>query len=325
VKWLDVLHNDPISWLLEPENPSVRHWTLRDLLDRPAEDKEVRAAQVAIPAYPPVAGLLATQESDGYWVKRDYYLPKHSGTFWVLSLLADLGLTAEHEQIRRACEFMFTFQHEDGAFGRRRRIPGQGTVWDAQEAPCSQARITRFLIQFGYQDDPRTRAAVDWLLRTPRDHGMWHCRAADRHGKSRSHYRGCLRATIDVLRMAVLDAEAAAHPATTRGAAIVCDLLMEPSMGKYHVGIPWTRLEYPYADYSLTAALDALARLGYTLEHPEVSAAMEYLLSRQSAEGTWSPDYIPVQPPFDVGQPGEPNKWLTLDALRVVRQYCGGS
>jgi hypothetical protein len=318
---LDVVHGDPIAWLLEPANPPVRYRTLRELLDRPVDEAEVRAARAAIPTYPPVAALLASQERDGYWIRQDYYLPKHSGTFWVLSMLADAGLTAEHEQVRRACEFMLTFQHEDGAFGRRRRISGRGIVWDGQEAPCSQARIARFLIQLGYQDDPRTRAAVNWLLPTPRQDGMWHCRPAGRY----SHDRGCLRATIDVLRVAALDAEIAAHPAISRSAAIVCDLLMEPGMGKYHVGIPWTTLEYPYADYSLIAALEALARLGYTLERPKVSAAMDYLLSRQSAEGKWPLDYCPTHPPFDIGQAGEPNKWLTLDALRVVKSYHGGS
>jgi len=32
--WKSTLKGDPIPWLLEPDNPSVRYWTLRDLLDR---------------------------------------------------------------------------------------------------------------------------------------------------------------------------------------------------------------------------------------------------------------------------------------------------
>ena len=92
MKWSRDLQSDPLPWLLEPENPSVRYWTLRDLLDRPADDPEVQAARAAIPTYPPVAELLAAQNPDGYWIKRDYYLPKHHGTFWTLSVLADLGL-----------------------------------------------------------------------------------------------------------------------------------------------------------------------------------------------------------------------------------------
>ena len=71
-----------------------------------------------------MAGIVAEQHRDGFWSKRDYYLPKYSGTFWTLTVLADLGLTADYEQIRRACEFMFDFQRDNGAFCRRRRVSG---------------------------------------------------------------------------------------------------------------------------------------------------------------------------------------------------------
>jgi squalene cyclase len=315
MKWADTLHDVPLAWLLEPENPSVQYWTLLDLLERPATDRAVRATRAAIVAYPPLAELLAAQKRDGYWVKRDYYLHKHCGTFWVLSMLADLGLTKENEQIQRGCDFMFTFQREHGGFCRRRRVQGRGIVWDNQPGPCTQARIVRFLIQFGYGDDPRTRDGIDWLPGVQRDDGMWHCRRADRYG--------CLRATLDVLRVAALDPELAAHPATGRGAAAMSELPMEPRMSRYHVGGAWTTLEYPYFGYNIISALDALARLGYRLEEPKVIAGMEYLLSRQLPNGTWPLDQSPRRPPFDVGRTGEPNKWLTLDALRVVKLLHG--
>jgi hypothetical protein len=311
VKGLDRVRGDPIPWLLERENPAVRYWTLVDLLDRPGDDPEVQAAQAEIPAYGPVAGLLSEQKRDGYWVKRDYYLPKHCGTFWVLSVLADVGLTFETEEVRRGCEFMFTFQRENGAFCRRRRVAGRGIVWEETPGPCTHARIVRFLIQFGYGQDPRTRAGIGWLLAAQRDDGMWDCGTPDR--------LGCLRATHDVLRVAVLDAKVAAHPATIRGAEAVCSLLMEPGMSRYHAGNPWTILEYPYFGYGLFSTLDVLVQLGYTTQDPKISAAMEYLLSRQLPDGTWSLDQSPYRIPFNMGQPGEPNKWLTLDALRAIK------
>jgi hypothetical protein len=304
------LRANPIPWLLEDENPAVRYWTLVDLLDRPADDPEVQAARAAIPAYAPIAGLLAAQKPDGYWIKRDYYLPKHEGTFWVLSMLADAGLTSEDEPIRRACEFMFTFQLDDGAFHRRSRMAGEGLVW-RDAGPCTHARIVRFLIQFGYGDDPRLRTAVDWLLMTQLDDGMWD------HTSSRRY--GCLRATLDVLRVATLEPRAVAHPGIARGAKAVRDLLMEPRMHRYHVGIPWTTLEYPYCDYGLIPALDALLQLGYGEDDPKIAQGLEYLLSRQLPDGAWPLDLRPDRLPFDVGQPGAPNKWLTLDALRVVK------
>lgn len=321
--WTDALRADPIPWLLKAANPPVRYGTLRDLLDRPTGDPEVRAARAAIPTWPPVAEVLAAQKRGGYWVKHDYYLPKHHGTFWTLSVLADLGLTRDDERIQRACEFMFTFQREtcgersrtNGAFCRRRRVAGKDIVWDDEPAPCTHARIVRFLIQFGYGEDPRTRAAIDWLLAEQRDDGMWDCGRAERPG--------CLRASFDVLRVAALDAEAAAHPAVRRGAEVVCALLMERGMSKHHVGIPWTTLQYPYFDYGLIPTLEALARLGYTTGNPKIAGAVGYILSRQLPEGPWPLDQVPYRLPLDVGQPGEPNEWITLDALRALRRLGG--
>lgn len=128
---------------------------------------------------------------------------------------------------------------------------------------------------------------------------------------------------LDYLCAAALDPETAVHPATACAAEIVCDLLMQPRMGRYHVGDLWTILEYPYFGSGVISALDALARCGYTLEHPKIAAATEYLLSRQLPNGTWPLDQSPPRPPFDVGRPGEPNKWLTLDALRVIKLLGG--
>jgi hypothetical protein len=311
MSWLDKLRHNPLPWLLEEENAPVRYGALVDLLDRPADDPEVRAARTAIPAYPPVARLLAVQKRGGYWIKRDYYLPKHYGTFWTLCVLGDLGLTAEQPEIRRACEFLFTFQRDNGAFCRRRRVAGKGLVWADDAGPCTQARIVRFLIQFGYGDDAWTRAGIEWLLATQRDDGWWDCASRQRPG--------CLRATHDVLRVAALDAETAAQPAIARGAERVCELLGRQNLSKYHTGASWTVLEYPPFDLSLVSTLEALGRLGYTAARPEIAEAAAYLLGRQLPNGAWPLDCGYARAPFSFGPEGEPNKWLTLDALRTLR------
>jgi hypothetical protein len=210
---------------------------------------------------------------------------------------------------------MFAHQRESGEFCRRRRVPGQGVVWEEHGEPCTHARIVRFLIQFGYADDPRVRRAIDWLLPFQRDDGMWFCRDAGR--------RGCLRATIDMLRVAALDPDTAAQPGIAHAAASVCDLLMEPHMSRYHVGEAWgtwEALKYPYFGFSVISALDVLARLGYTMEESKIAAAVAYLLSRQLPDGTWPMDQSWPSPPLDFGRVGEPNKWLTLDALRVIKR-----
>lgn len=302
----------PVRWLLEADNPPIRYGTLRDLLERPAGDPEVRAASSAIPSFPPLAQLLAAQKHDGYWVGRDYYLPKNAGTFWTLCVLADMGLTREHPAVQRGVAYLLAHQRQDGAFCRRRRISGQGIVQEPDPDPCTHARIVRLLIQFGYGEDAQTRAGMAWLLATQRQDGMWLCPRPGRHG--------CLRATLDYLRAAVLDPAAAVHPATARAAAVLAGLLMQPGMGRYHVDDQWTVLEYPYVGYGVIPALDALGRLGYTTAHPQVAAAVEYLLSRQLPSGAWPLDRHPHRPALDFGRPGEPSKWLTLDALRVLKR-----
>ena len=306
---VDNLNERLIARLLESDNPSIRYRTMTEILEWPEDDPQVCAAQAAIPSFPPVAKLLAVQKPEGYWVQRDYYIPKHYSTFWVLSLLADLGLTAENEHVRRGCEYMFAHQRPDGQFCRRRRIPRHDAIWETQAEPCTQARIARFLIQVGYQSDLRTRAAIGWLLVTQRQDGMWLC---NRPG------RGCLRATLDFLHAAVLDPLTAAQPATALAAKAVCDLLLEPNMGRFHVNEAWEVLTYPYFGYSLISALGTLAQLGYSSDHPKVDAAFKYLLNRRLPDGSWPLDERYPRLPLDFGEPGQSNEWLTLDALGVL-------
>lgn len=311
MRWLDGMDGDALAWLMASEAPAVRYRTLCELLEHGPDDPDRQTARSSIASHPPIANLLAAQKAAGYWFNQDYYLPKHTGTVWVLMVLADLGLTAENEHVRRACEYLFRFQRDDGSFCRRRRVAGRGLVWDDQSGPCTHARIVRFLVQFGYANDPRTRAAGQWMLEAQRDDGMWHCNPSGRYG--------CLRATLDVLRAAVLLQVVSLETAIQRGAAALSELLMRPSLSLYHVGDKWAVLAYPYFGISLISALEVLAECGYTVAHPKVAAAAAYLVSRQSPDGTWPLDQSPYRPPLYPGKVGEPNEWLTLDALRTLR------
>src|SRR5262249_12923619 len=59
----------PLPWLQEPDpdNPAIRYFALRDLLDRPAEDPEAQAAHAAIMTGNPIPVILRAQHLDGYW------------------------------------------------------------------------------------------------------------------------------------------------------------------------------------------------------------------------------------------------------------------
>ena len=318
MSWTALLSQDPTPWLLEPQDPAVRYQALRRLLDRPEDGPEVQEARSAVSAAPPASMILARQRPSGSWGNtRDYYLPKGTSTFWTLTVLADLGLTAEDAGVRRGCEFMFDCQRESGAFCRRRRVAGRGVMWREDTAPCNQARTLRFLTLFGYGEDARVRAGFEWLMGAQRPDGMWMCSRSDVR-------RGCLRATLDGLRAGVLCPDVAKLEGIHRAAEVVAGLLMEPRMSRYHSGGRWETLQYPTFGFSVLDALDALGALGYTVEDERVARARDYVLSRQLAGGTWPLDEEIRRPPADFGRAGEPSKWITLGAMCGLKRVYGG-
>jgi len=82
--------------------------------------------------------------------------PKSYGTFWVLSVLADFGLTKENQNIKRACEYILNHQRDNGAFCRRRRIQNIALVWKTKSDTYTHDSIIRLLIQFSYKDDSQS-------------------------------------------------------------------------------------------------------------------------------------------------------------------------
>lgn len=309
--WQKRLKGNPIPWLLEENNPCVRYFALADLLQRPAHDPAVHSSRRAILDAPFVQAVCSEQCPNGAWPGTDYYLPKGCGTFWRLTLLGDLGLSlANHcDLVRAACEFSFRHQAENGAFQRIRRQKARELKLRGE--PCTQARFVRALAQLGYGEDPRTKRAIAWLVHTQRDDGAWLC-------ERRNMEHGCLRATVDYLRAVELFPTMHKNPTTRRAAEWVADRLLQPSMGRYHVREAWNVFEFPYFNYSLIPTLHALLQTSLGADHPLIARALDYLLERQRDDGTWALDAAP-RCPADLGRVGEPNKWLTLDALRVLR------
>ena len=88
---------NPLDWLLEEdkENPSIRYFALRQLLDLPESDEQVQAARSAIMDSGPVPLILEAQAPFGGWVMEGGgYSPKYRATSWSLLIMAELGADA---------------------------------------------------------------------------------------------------------------------------------------------------------------------------------------------------------------------------------------
>jgi hypothetical protein len=157
-----------LDWLLEENEPSLRYYTLTQLLDRPESDPEVASTYAMIAKRGWAADLLSKQSAGGWWVTDEsLYRPKYTATNWMLLVLADLGLTQADTRIRKACELWIErFAKSDGGFG---------TDNATKSELCLVGNTARALIQFGYADHSKVRSGLDWLVREQKENGGWHC------------------------------------------------------------------------------------------------------------------------------------------------------
>jgi hypothetical protein len=104
--WTSMPGADPISWLLAGDDPSVRYFTLTELLGAAPGDAEVVAAQRAIMSY----GTRAAHLSRAGWRRslggpRPLLHCKVRDTVWQLIILAALGADGANERQPREEEW----------------------------------------------------------------------------------------------------------------------------------------------------------------------------------------------------------------------------
>ena len=154
--WKSVLKSDPTRWLLETNNPSVRYFTLTELLEKPETDSEVIAAKNEIMRIGVVPKILSKQSDQGFWDVPDrFYTAKYKGTVWQLIILAELGADGNDERIKKACEFILENSQdlESGGF----------SVWHNAKTgggrhsgviPCLTGNMVWSLIKLGFFGTP---------------------------------------------------------------------------------------------------------------------------------------------------------------------------
>ena len=188
--WRTYLNGDPLPWLLEAENPSIRRWTLLDVLDRPADDPEVCAAGTAVAQQPLVRELFARQHPQGYWGDDETKPHTAQGAVGVLTLLYMLGV-APDERTAAGCDSFLNFcQHASGGFSMTKRL-------HSGIFPCTTGEHLPFLVYFGLADDPRVKAAFAFLIADMVSDDALDC--------GRYQHRACLWGAIAALKgLAVL-------------------------------------------------------------------------------------------------------------------------
>jgi hypothetical protein len=315
-----------IQWLLDSD-ASIRWQVMRDLISASAEEVAVERAKVATEGWG--AQLLAMQGVDGSWAGTAFNQGWDS-TMHVLSLLREMGLDPASDEARRAVGLVrdhVTWRgwDWDGSW-RGQDFPGN-PFFAGEVEPCINGQVAASGAYFG-QDVQRI---LDRLLLEQLADGGWNCEAPN------NSTRSSFNTTICVLE-ALLEYELAGGnnsnvtEARLRGQEYLLARRMFRRLSTGEVitdrdgGGDWTRFAFPtWWHYDVLRGLEYLRRAGVTPDQ-RVAEAIQLVESKRDDEGRWPLEVqhtgnMPVE--MDEGE-GQPSRWNTLRALRVLNWYSSG-
>ncbi len=340
--WSSVLNADPVHWLLEHDSPAVRHQALSDLFDLPADDPDVRAASMAAMRSDPIAAILAAQHPDGYWVKPGPgYSPKYRGTVWQIIFLDQLGADGTDDRVRTGCDYVLSHaQATTGGFGASGCL-GESAPPPSHVIHCLNGNLLRALIHFGWLDDPRIQRVIDWQARsiTGEDFDRYLRSGTSGPGFCCAANEGlpCAWGAIKALKGLAAIPPEMREPYVQRAIDQGVEFLLsrDPVIADYPAGWgntkpngSWFRLGFPSGYVAdVLQNLEILCELDHGSD-PRLKPALSWLLGKQDGQSRWKNQYAYNGKTWvDFEKQGQPSKWVTLRACRVLKavQTAGGT
>jgi len=348
-----LVRESPIAWLLERSNPSVRYFTLLNLLGKSEEDVEVIFSKKAIPKSSIISKIFTKQYPEGYWGdSTSPYFPKYRSSYWQLMVLGQLGMDKGDERVKRACDNIFHFQLDGGGFpcysleqvangrveshtspfttsldkenGRQDLTERADNILFEHQYSCLTGNMLAALIRMGYEDDPRVKKGLLWLVDVQNKDGGWLCPYWRAH---RYDKHGCFYGTVCSMEAF---SEVPGNK-LTKGMKHAVErssefLLMHHLYRADHHGYrivnkSWLRLEFPwFYRYNILRGLDILTKIGY-VEDERISDAVQVLLQKRRSDGKWTLESAPIgRMQANLEAKDKPSKWVTLIALRVLKR-----
>lgn len=321
-----------VEWLLEENNPSVRFFTLTSLLGKSLDDPKVSEAKKSIMEKGMVPKILSSQNDDGSWgIPERFYSDKYSGTVWTLLILAEMAANPADPRIRKACEFILE-QSRDPESGGFSHIRSTKTLTGITSGviPCLTGNMVYSLIKLGYLNDERVQKAIAWICR--------YQRADDGEEKTPTEkiyerYKVCWGRHSCHMGVAKTLKALAAIPEDERNSEISDKLsqffeyfLKHHIYKKSHnldaVSKPgWLKFGFP-----LMYQTDVLEMLGIfadlKIRDPRLEDAIGIVESKKTKDGLWMMENSNNGKMIvSVEKKGKPSKWITLKALKVLKEY----
>lgn len=310
-----------LDWMLDSD-PALRWQVERDLVGAPPEVWRATRASVATEGFG--ARLLELQDDDGQWAGGaffpedfDFQGPEAepgagqpwTATSWALSELREWGVDATVlSGTAEALEANSRWEYED--------LP----YWGGEVDCCINAATLANGVWLGAD----VTGLAQWFVEHRMDDGGWNCEWVE--GSTRSSFHSTLNSVKGLLYYeASTGGNEAIQMARHSGERYLLErrLLRSLSTGEL-VGEWATRFAYPFRSfYSVLNALDHFRSAGLqdgVAPDPRLGDAVEVVWSARQPDGTWLQERRhPGRVWFEVdAPPGEPSKWLTFYATRVL-------
>lgn len=311
------------DWLLDAD-PALRWQVERDLLNEPTEVWQAARARIATEGFG--ARLLALQGDDGLWAGGAFF-PKDfdfegpeaapgagqpwTATTWSLLSLCEWGMDPAPLIARGTVELI----------DKNARWEYDGLPYWGGEVDCC---INAWTVMSGLWLGADVRGIVDWFLEHRLPDGGWNCEWVD--GKTVSSFASTLNSLKGLLAwQAANGASAALLEARRSGEEYLLRRGLFRRLSTGEVAAPYFgHFAYPFrAFYSLLNAADYFrqaALLDGTSPDPRMAEAIEMIRAARRPDGTWLQGRRhPGRVWFEVDvAAGEPSKWLTFYATRVL-------
>ena len=313
---------DLIPWLLDSD-PALRWQVERDLAHEPSEVWEATRARIATEGFG--ARLLALQEPTGQWAGGAFFPADFDGTeegqpwtatTWSLNSLREWGMDSAVLRERRTVELL-----AENSRWEYENLP----YWDGEVDVC----INAWTVMNGLWLGADITGIVDWFVEHRLPDGGWNCEWVE--GSTRSSVHSTINALKGLLGY---DRTTGGTDATREARHAGEEYLLERRLfRRLSTGEPiasWTgRFSYPFLwFYDVLNAAEYFRQVSLhdgTPPDPRMAEAIELIRAAQQPDGTWIQGRRHVGTVwFEVDVPvGEPSKWLTLYATRVLSWWDG--
>jgi hypothetical protein len=346
-EWTNILRKNPLEWLTNKENPSVRYHSLTHLLDQAPHHPDVLETRNLINSDHKVTRLLSKQNPEGYWESpTEPYNPKYKASYWQIMILGMLGLDRSNPMITRAVEHVFQFQHKEGGFTEygeevarrmfhevkdkqlsRNREPPLEHQWIRErihefQLTCLTGNVCLALTRLGYASDRRVKKALQWLLEVQNKDGGWLCPYWRAH-KNDKH--GCFMGTITPLDALTELPHKHRTPEMKKSIQAGAEFLLMHRLFRadHHefkvINESWFKLGFPQFFYDILRGLSVICKADLANDE-RIDEALRILLEKQQADGRWVLESSPIsRMQTNLEQKAKPSKWITLKALRVIK------